>query len=54
MKNSWIDIVIAMLLILTNQVNAQKHVSSLLQYDKQIDGIISQMTLDEKVNMLPC
>lgn len=26
--------------------------SSLLQYDEQIDGIISQMTLDEKVNML--
>lgn len=28
------------------------HQSSLLQYDKQIDGIISQMTLEEKVNML--
>lgn len=41
-----------MFLILTNQVNAQKHVSSLLQYDKQIDGIIKQMTLEEKVNML--
>ena len=41
-----------MFLILTNQVNAQKHVSSLLQYDKQIDGIIKQMTLDEKVEML--
>nr|WP_319573439.1 glycoside hydrolase family 3 C-terminal domain-containing protein [uncultured Draconibacterium sp.] len=26
--------------------------SSLLQYDEQIDDIISQMTLDEKVNML--
>jgi len=26
--------------------------SSLFQYDEQIDGIISQMTLDEKVNML--
>ncbi|QIA09294.1 glycoside hydrolase family 3 C-terminal domain-containing protein [Draconibacterium halophilum] len=26
--------------------------SSLLQYDEQIDGIISQMTLDEKVNMM--
>lgn len=41
-----------MFLILTNQVNAQKHVSSLLQYDKQIDGIIKQMTLEEKVEML--
>lgn len=28
------------------------HKSSLLQYDKQIDGIIGQMTLEEKVNML--
>jgi len=28
------------------------HKSALLQYDKQIDGIISQMTLEEKVNML--
>ncbi len=42
----------AMFLILTNQVNAQKHVSALLQYDKQIDGIIKQMTLEEKVEML--
>ncbi len=30
----------------------KKHQSSLLQYDKQIDGIISQMTIEEKVNML--
>jgi len=52
MKIAGLTIVITMLLILTNQVNAQKHLSSLLQYDKQIDGIISQMTLDEKVNML--
>ncbi len=52
MKIAGLTIVIAMLLILTNQVNAQKHISSLLQYDKQIDGIISQMTLEEKVNML--
>ncbi|HAH23907.1 MAG TPA: glycosyl hydrolase [Prolixibacteraceae bacterium] len=28
------------------------HRSALLQYDQQIDGIISQMTLEEKVNML--
>lgn len=41
-----------MFLILTNQLNAQKHVSALLQYDKQIDGIIKQMTLEEKVEML--
>ncbi len=28
------------------------HKSALLQYDKKIDGIIAQMTLEEKVNML--
>lgn len=28
------------------------HESALLQYDKQIDGIISQMTIEEKVEML--
>ena len=34
-------------------VSATKpHKSALLQYDKQIDGIISQMTIEEKVNML--
>jgi beta-glucosidase len=52
MKINRLTIIIAMFLILTNQVNAQKHVSSLLQYDKQIDGIIKQMTLEEKVEML--
>nr|WP_320023137.1 glycoside hydrolase family 3 C-terminal domain-containing protein [uncultured Draconibacterium sp.] len=31
---------------------AKSFTSSLLQYDEQIDDIISQMTLDEKVNML--
>lgn len=31
---------------------AEKHKSALLKYDTQIDGIISQMTLEEKVNML--
>lgn len=52
MKINRLAIVIAMFLILTNQLNAQKHVSALLQYDKQIDGIIKQMTLEEKVEML--
>jgi beta-glucosidase len=28
------------------------HKSVLLKYDKQIDSIISQMTIEEKVNML--
>ncbi len=38
--------------ILAGFANAQTHKSALLQFDKQIDGIISQMTLEEKVNML--
>ena len=37
---------------LINCAAEKPHKSSLLQYDKQIDGIISQMTLEEKVNML--
>ena len=42
-------------LFLTNLAgiaDAQIHKSALLQYDKKIDGIISQMTLEEKVEML--
>ena len=35
-----------------NYAAEKPHKSSLLQYDMQIDGIISQMTLEEKVNML--
>lgn len=39
-------------LILAGFASGQTHKSALLQYDKQIDGILSQMTLEEKVNML--
>ena len=38
--------------LLSGGVNGQVHKSALLQYDRQIDDIISQMTLEEKVNML--
>jgi beta-glucosidase len=38
--------------LLAGCVNGQVHKSALLQYDRQIDDIISQMTLEEKVNML--
>jgi beta-glucosidase len=38
--------------LLSGCVNGQVHKSALLQYDRQIDDIISQMTLEEKVNML--
>ncbi len=42
----------AFVTILAGIASAQTHKSALLQYDKQIDGILSQMTLEEKVNML--
>jgi beta-glucosidase len=39
-------------LLLVTNLSAQVHKSALLQYDKQIDGIISKMTLEEKIDML--
>ncbi|HPF52416.1 MAG TPA: glycoside hydrolase family 3 N-terminal domain-containing protein, partial [Draconibacterium sp.] len=47
-------LVIAIVTILFGSCAQQKvqHKSALLQYDKQIDTIIGEMTLEEKVNML--
>jgi len=42
----------AIIFPLINYASEKPHKSSLLQYDKQIDGIIKQMTLEEKVEML--
>ncbi len=39
-------------LILVSCAEDKMHKSALLQYDNEIDGIIAQMTLEEKVNML--
>jgi len=39
-------------ILLAGSTSEKAHQSTLLQYDKQIDGIIAQMTLEEKVNML--
>jgi beta-glucosidase len=39
-------------LILVSCTGNKEHKSALLQYDAEINGIISQMTLEEKVNML--
>jgi beta-glucosidase len=36
----------------SNSVAGQLHKSTLLKYDRQIDGIISKMTIEEKVSML--
>lgn len=52
MRITKILILATILLILADVAHAQVHKSALLQYDKQIDGIINQMTLEEKVNML--
>lgn len=38
--------------MLAGITEGQVHRSALLEYDRQIDGIISRMTLEEKVNML--
>ena len=52
MKLTKIFMLTAFVTIMACFANGQTHKSSLLQYDKQIDGILSQMTLEEKVNML--
>ena len=52
MKLTKIFMLTAFVTFLAGFANGQKHKSALLQYDKQIDGILSQMTLEEKVNML--
>src|SRR5665648_441225 len=52
MKITKIIVFEAVTVLLAGCVSGQVHKSALLQYDKQIDGIISQMTIEEKVNML--
>ncbi len=52
MRIANILVIAAVLVPLLGSAADKGHKSTLLQYDKQIDGIISQMTLDEKVNML--
>lgn len=52
MKLTKIFMLTAFVTIMAGITSAQTHKSALLQYDKQIDGILSQMTLEEKVNML--
>jgi beta-glucosidase len=52
MKLTKIFMLTAFVTIMAVFANGQTHKSALLQYDKQIDGLLSQMTLEEKVNML--
>ena len=48
----YIYVLIAVVLTSCTSAPKESHKSTLLQYDKQIDDIISKMTLEEKVNML--
>jgi beta-glucosidase len=43
---------IAIVVLLVSTTTEKIHRSALLQYDKQIDGIISKMTIEEKADML--
>lgn len=52
MRITKILVLAAMVAPITGFTADKVHKSTLLQYDKQIDGIISQMTLEEKVDML--
>ncbi len=51
-KTSEILLLAVFTFYVTNCAMAQQHKSKLLQFDSQIDNLISQMTLEEKVNML--
>lgn len=42
----------AMVVLLVSTTTEKVHRSALLQYEKQIDGIISKMTIEEKTDML--
>jgi len=52
MKHTRIVACAVFTLLLAGSATGQLRRSTLLEYDKQIDGIIKQMTLEEKVNML--
>ena len=52
MTKSYAVTAITVLLAGCSTPQVKQHESALLQYDQQIDGIISQMTIEEKVDML--
>ena len=52
MKSSKWIVIAGFAIILFGFTGKKGHQSALLQYDKQIDAILSQMTIEEKVNML--
>jgi beta-glucosidase len=52
MKTSNILFLTLIAILLAGKTTEKAHKSALLQYDKQIDAIINQMTIEEKVDML--
>lgn len=52
MRITRIFAVVALLILLISATTEKEHRSALLRYDKQIDGIIGKMTLEEKIDML--
>jgi beta-glucosidase len=52
MRKTRIFALVAILVLMISTTTEKIHRSALLQYDKQIDGIISKMTIAEKVDML--
>ena len=51
MRQTILSILITLAIPFHGFSQQESHKSSLLQYDKQIDGILKKMTLEEKVNM---
>jgi beta-glucosidase len=52
MRITRIFVLTAIVVLMISTTTEKVHRSALLQYDKQIDGIISKMTIQEKVDML--
>jgi beta-glucosidase len=52
MRITRILVIVVIAITLTGSATEEVRKSALLQYDRQIDGIISQMTIEEKINML--
>lgn len=52
MYNKLLSVIVCILLLFSCSDESMQHRSALLQYDREIDGILEQMTLEEKINML--
>jgi beta-glucosidase len=52
MYNKLLSVIVCILLLFSCSDESMQHRSALLQYDREIDGILEQMPLEEKINML--